>query len=103
MNRYAPMADAFAAGDWFHAFHPRFGALFSVLTGLFATLGFRGTFNRLYVRRRETRVGAGTGGVHYGNLKDGYAVFGDCRQFEPWSKADYVLMDDRTGDSPHFF
>lgn len=26
MNRYAPMADAFAAGDWFHAFHPRFGA-----------------------------------------------------------------------------
>lgn len=42
MNRYAPMADAFAAGDWFHAFHPRFGVLFSVLTGLFATLGFRG-------------------------------------------------------------
>lgn len=42
MNRYAPMADAFAAGDWFHAFHPRFGVLYSVLTGLFATLGFRG-------------------------------------------------------------
>lgn len=42
MNRYAPMADAFAAGDWFHAFHPRFGVLFSVLTGLLATLGFRG-------------------------------------------------------------
>lgn len=42
MNRYAPMADAFAAGDWFHAFHPRFGVLFSVLTGLWAMLGFRG-------------------------------------------------------------
>lgn len=42
MNRYAPMADAFAAGDWFHAFHPRFGVLYSVLTGTFAMLGFRG-------------------------------------------------------------
>lgn len=42
MNRYAPMADAFAAGDWFHAFHPRFGVLFSVLTGSLAALGFRG-------------------------------------------------------------
>lgn len=42
MNRYAPMVDAFAAGDWFHAFHPRFGVLFSVLTGSFAALGFRG-------------------------------------------------------------
>lgn len=42
MSRYAPMADAFAVGDWFHAFHPRFGVLFSVLTGLFASLGFRG-------------------------------------------------------------
>lgn len=42
MNRYAPMADAFAAGDWFHAFHPRFGVLFSILTGVFASLGFRG-------------------------------------------------------------
>lgn len=42
MNRYAPMADAFAAGDWFHAFHPRFGVIFSVLTGVVASLGFRG-------------------------------------------------------------
>lgn len=42
MNRYAPMADAFAAGDWFHAFHPRFGVIFSVMTGAFALLGFRG-------------------------------------------------------------
>lgn len=33
MNRYAPMAEAFAAGDWFHAFHPRFGIIFSILTG----------------------------------------------------------------------
>lgn len=42
MNRYAPMADAFAAGDWFHAFHPRFGVLFQVLTGIVASMGFRG-------------------------------------------------------------
>jgi len=31
--RYAPMADAFARGDWYYAFHPRFGVLFSVLSG----------------------------------------------------------------------
>jgi len=37
--RYAPMADAFARGDWYYAFHPRFGVVFSVLTGVvsFAT------------------------------------------------------------------
>lgn len=33
--RYAPMAEHFAHGSWFQAFHPRFGVLFSVLTGLF--------------------------------------------------------------------
>lgn len=33
MARYAPMADAFARGDWALAFHPRFGVLFSSLTG----------------------------------------------------------------------
>ena len=32
-GRYAPMADAFAAGDWRVAFHPRFGLLFSAVTG----------------------------------------------------------------------
>ena len=32
--RYGPMADAFAAGDWEMAFHPRFGVLFQVLTGI---------------------------------------------------------------------
>ena len=32
-SRYAPMADAFAAGDWRVAFHPRFGMLFSAVTG----------------------------------------------------------------------
>lgn len=42
MNRYAPMADAFAAGDWFHAFHPRFGVLFQILTGTLAWFGLRG-------------------------------------------------------------
>lgn len=36
--RYAPMADAFAAGDWQLAFHPRFGVLFQVLAGSFAYL-----------------------------------------------------------------
>jgi len=32
--RYAPMADAFACGDWFYAFHPRFGVVFTTLAGL---------------------------------------------------------------------
>jgi len=32
--RYAPMADAFACGDWYYAFHPRFGFLFTSLAGL---------------------------------------------------------------------
>ena len=31
--RYAPMAEAFAEGNWIEAFHPRFGVIFSVLTG----------------------------------------------------------------------
>lgn len=31
--RYAPMADAFACGDWYYAFHPRFGVLFTSLAG----------------------------------------------------------------------
>lgn len=33
ITRYAPMADAFAQGDWRQAFHPRFGVLFQVLCG----------------------------------------------------------------------
>ena len=43
--RYAPMTEAFAAGDWQVAFHPRFGMLFSALTGSISYLtglnGFR--------------------------------------------------------------
>ncbi len=43
--RYAPMAEAFAAGDWRVAFHPRFGILFSAVTGTVCRLtgldGFR--------------------------------------------------------------
>ena len=31
--RYAPQADAFARGDWYHAFHPRQGTIFQLLTG----------------------------------------------------------------------
>lgn len=31
--RYAPMADAFARGEWDLAFHPRFGVLFMTLSG----------------------------------------------------------------------
>lgn len=31
--RYAPMAEAFAHGDWHESFHPRFCVLFQVLTG----------------------------------------------------------------------
>ena len=36
--RYAPMADAFAAGDWRMAFHPRFGVMFQVLSGSVAAM-----------------------------------------------------------------
>ena len=36
MARYAPMADAFARGDWYYAFHPRFGVLFQVVAGSIA-------------------------------------------------------------------
>jgi len=38
MARYAPMADAFARGDWFFAFHPRFGVLFQCVSGSIAFL-----------------------------------------------------------------
>lgn len=34
INRFAPMAEAFADGNWQEAFHPRFGVLFQTLTGL---------------------------------------------------------------------
>lgn len=44
-SRYAPMAEAFAAGNWRVAFHPRFGLLFSAVTGSISFLtglnGFR--------------------------------------------------------------
>lgn len=44
-SRYAPMAEAFASGDWRVAFHPRFGLLFSAVTGCISYLtglnGFR--------------------------------------------------------------
>lgn len=33
--RYAPMAEAFASGEWREAFHPRFGVGMSVVAGLF--------------------------------------------------------------------
>jgi len=32
--RYAPMAEAFAAGEWIEAFHPRFGVGMSVVSGI---------------------------------------------------------------------
>lgn len=38
LTRYAPMADAFARGEWFYAFHPRFGVLFQVVSGTLAFL-----------------------------------------------------------------
>lgn len=34
--RYAPAAESFARGDWFYAFHPRFGVFFTGLAGCFA-------------------------------------------------------------------
>lgn len=36
--RYAPMADAFARGEWQYAYHPRFGVLFMTLSGSIAWL-----------------------------------------------------------------
>ena len=44
-TRYAPMAQAFAEGDWFYAFHPHSGVFFPALSGGIAWLtgvdGFR--------------------------------------------------------------
>ena len=44
--RYAPMAEAVAAGNWRWAFHPRFGMFFPLLSGSIVKLtganGFRG-------------------------------------------------------------
>lgn len=40
--RYAPMAEAFAAGEWSEAFHPRFGVGMSVVSGLLSFLGVNG-------------------------------------------------------------
>jgi len=34
LGRYAPMAEAFAAGEWREAFHPRFGIGMSVVSGI---------------------------------------------------------------------
>lgn len=43
--RYAMQAEYFAKGDWFLAFHPRFGVLFQILTGsLVWLLGIDGLF-----------------------------------------------------------
>ena len=36
--RYAPMSDAFARGEWYYAYHPRFGVLFMTLSGSIAWL-----------------------------------------------------------------
>lgn len=36
--RYAPMAEAFARGDWQYAFHPRIPPLFTIVAGIFARL-----------------------------------------------------------------
>lgn len=33
VNRYAPMAEEFARGNWWYAYHPRFGVLFQSLAG----------------------------------------------------------------------
>ena len=45
-GRYAPMADALAAGEWRYAFHPRVSPLLPVLGGVFSFLsgwsGFAG-------------------------------------------------------------
>lgn len=42
VTRYAPMADEIARGNYALGFHPRFGVLFSCLSGLVAACGVRG-------------------------------------------------------------
>ncbi len=37
-TRYAPMAEAFACGNWQQAFHPRIPPLFVIVSGVFASL-----------------------------------------------------------------
>lgn len=41
-TRYAPMARAFAEGNWLYAFHPHSGVGFSTMAGSFAWLGMDG-------------------------------------------------------------
>lgn len=41
-NRYAPMAEAFARGDFMFAFHPRCQVLHPAVSGIFAALGVDG-------------------------------------------------------------
>jgi len=43
-GRYGPMADAFAAGDWSYAFHPRIPPLFPVTAGIIAWITGWGGF-----------------------------------------------------------
>ncbi len=44
INRYSPMAEAFARGDFRYAWHPRFGVYFSSIAGIFVwTFGVSGT------------------------------------------------------------
>lgn len=38
VNRFAPMAEAFADGNWREAFHPRFGLLFQAMSGTLVRL-----------------------------------------------------------------
>ncbi len=38
LTRYAPAAEAFAAGNWNYAFHPRFGVYFTSLAGVIVML-----------------------------------------------------------------
>lgn len=42
LARYAPMAEAFAVGNWAEAFHPRFGVGMPVVSGLACWLGLDG-------------------------------------------------------------
>lgn len=44
VTRYAPMADEIARRNYAFGFHPRFGVLFSSLSGLVAACGVRGDY-----------------------------------------------------------
>lgn len=53
--RYAPMARAFAEGDWAFAFHPRIPPLFPLFAGVLASFGLEPFGAPNWLRRSVSR------------------------------------------------